>query len=329
MRPVIIGLAISMLLAMLAIGATTIVIPGQSFKAFYGPFAVYAENGTAVLPDVDVGGVVVVDGPFRAELERTAGGFLLTKFEGKNYTDVTIVVRYDAQFIAAAVDLPSPPNVAVCRVVSGSASFVVNATVAGTSIQCPRMPVKGLSALYVESEEGLLFSIAMEGGRVQVTYVASTVGLFTLINGTGRFEQTFKLNLRGRSSLIGHVEERSVVTWKREYAGTVEINVTLVNLDNKPIAGTLSLNGTKYVVNGSRRVVLAPGRYIVRAESWPLYLPYETVINVTALDGGKTYTFKLKSVFDVAKEVAIYGAVFAAIAIYIVNRRRRRKQRFL
>jgi len=319
-------LSLVVLLAMLAIGATIIVVPGQSFKAVYGSFVVDAENGTAVLPDVDIGGIVVVEGLCRAELKRTAGGFLLTKFEGRNYTDVMIVVRYEAQYIAAAVDLPSPPNVAVCRVVSDSGSFVVNATVVSTSVQCPRTPVRGLTALYIESDQGPLFSIAIEGGRVQVTYVASTVGRFTLVNGTGTFEQKFVLNLRGRSSLIGHVEERSVVTWRREYAGAVEINVTLVDLSNRPIAGTVFLNGTKYEVNGSRRVVLAPGRYRVRAESWPLYLPYETVINVTALDSGKTYTFKLRNIIDLAKEVAIYGAIIAAVAIYIVHRRRRKRR---
>jgi len=321
-------LSLVVLLAVLAIGATIIVVPGQSFKAVYGSFVVDAENGTVVLPDVNIGGIVVVEGPFRAELERTAGGFLLTKFEGRNYTDVIIVVRYDAQYIAAAIDLPSPPNVAVCRVVSDSGSFVVNATVASTSVQCPRIPVRGLTALYIESEEGPLFSIAMEGGRVQVTYVASTVGRFTLVNGTGTFEQTFKLNLRGKSSLIGHIEERSVVTWRREYAGAVEINVTLVDLSNKPIAGTVFLNGTKYAVNGSRRLVLSPGRYIVRAESWPLYLPYETTMNITALDSGKTYTLKLRSIVDVAKEMALYGAIIATVAIYIVHKRRRKRRFF-
>ena len=49
-------------------------------------------------------------------------------------------------------------------------------------------------------------------------------------------------------------------------------------------------------------------------------------MNITALDSGRTYTLKLKSIVDVAKEVAIYSAIIAAVAIYIVHRRRRKRR---
>jgi len=283
------------------------------------------------LPDLPTGSNILIDGPVAIGLIKTPFGFQISEVRVSKAVVgdvVRVMVQYEAKYISASFRAPERLSQATCVVHGAGGSTTVNASMSGGFVRCERVPVDGFVRLEIRGDGETLLAFEVDQGAVKLLHKSYKVGGFNLVNGTGVFQQEIVIQLAGRRRDVAVVEERAVYTWQVERRADVEVVLELVDaVTGAPLSGHIELNGTKHSVNGTARLTLTPGNYVVKAYAFP-YLPNTTTVEVSHVDAGRVYTVKMKSIWDFLKENAIFivpALVAIAVVVRMLQSRRRRR----